>query len=122
MDEGIVQDPEDVSRCWWASGSEPYRSYHDQAWGRPTRDGRWIFEKNCLEGFPSGLSWLTILDKRENFRWALANFDIDRVARFNHHNVDKLMQDAGIAVRSKPPSTTPNEHARCGRSMVPGRP
>ena len=96
MAKTIIQGPDAVSRCWWASGSESYSMYHDQEWGRPTREDRWIFEKLCLEGFQAGLSWLTILNKRENFRAGFANFEIDKVARFNGRSVDRLLKDAGI--------------------------
>ena len=77
-------------------GSESYCAYHDEEWGRPTRDDRWIFEKLCLEGFQSGLSWLTILNKREHFRDAFANFEVDKVARFNARSVDRLLTNTGI--------------------------
>lgn len=70
--------------------------YHDAEWGRPTRDDRWIFEKLCLEGFQSGLSWATILNKRDNFREAFANFEMDKVARFNKRSVERLLGNAGI--------------------------
>ena len=92
----IVRGSDGVSRCWWAAGSESYASYHDQEWGRPTRDDRWIFEKLCLEGFQAGLSWLTILNKRENFRAAFANFEVDAVAHFNRRSVGRLLKDSGI--------------------------
>ena len=68
MTRAIIRGSDGVSRCWWAVGSESYRAYHDKEWGRPTLDDRWIFAKLCLEGFQSGLSWLTILNKRENFQ------------------------------------------------------
>ena len=92
----IVRWTDGVSRCWWALGSQAYCAYHDEEWGRPTRDDRWIFEKLCLEGFQSGLSWLTILNKRGNFREAFANFEVDEVARFNGRSVERLMKDVGI--------------------------
>ncbi|MBK7580774.1 MAG: DNA-3-methyladenine glycosylase I [Myxococcales bacterium] len=92
----IVRGSDGVARCWWASSTESYARYHDAEWGRPTRDDRWIFEKLCLEGFQSGLSWLTILNKRDNFRAAFADFEVDSVARFNARSVDKLLGDAGI--------------------------
>lgn len=85
-----------VSRCWWGASTEAYARYHDEEWGRPTLDDRWIFEKLCLEGFQSGLSWLTILNKRENFRRAFANFEVDKVSRFNQRSVERLVADAGI--------------------------
>ena len=96
MARSVVPGPDGVLRCWWALGSESYSKYHDKEWGRPTRDDRWIFEKLCLEGFQSGLSWLTILNKRENFRAAFANFEVDKVARFDRRSVDRLVKDAGI--------------------------
>ncbi len=96
MSKAIVHGPDGVARCWWAGSSESYHRYHDREWGRPTRDDRWIFEKLCLEGFQSGLSWLTILNKRENFRRAFADFDPEKVARFNRRSVDRLLCDAGI--------------------------
>lgn len=95
MAQSIVRGSDGVARCWWAS-TDSYATYHDEEWGRPTRDDRWIFEKLCLEGFQAGLSWLTILNKRENFRTAFAHFEIDKVARFNRRSVDRLMKDAGI--------------------------
>jgi DNA-3-methyladenine glycosylase I len=96
MARSVVRGADGVLRCWWALGSESYSRYHDNEWGRPTRDDRWIFEKLCLEGFQSGLSWLTILNKRENFRAAFANFEVDKVARFDRRSVDRLLKDAGI--------------------------
>jgi DNA-3-methyladenine glycosylase I len=80
-------------RCWWAT-SMP--EYHDEEWGRPVRDDRALFEKLCLEAFQSGLSWSTILRKRENFRAAFAGFEIARVAAFGEDDVARLMADAGI--------------------------
>ena len=73
-----------------------YVTYHDEEWGRPVRDDRGIYERLVLEGFQSGLSWLTILRKRENFRTAFANFEIERVARFEERDVHRLLNDAGI--------------------------
>ncbi len=85
-----------VARCWWGAGDADYRPYHDREWGFPTRDDRYLFEKLCLEGFQAGLSWLTILRKRENFRRAFANFDAARVARFDVRRVRRLLGDPGI--------------------------
>jgi DNA-3-methyladenine glycosylase I len=83
-------------RCWWGGSSPDYFVYHDQEWGRPVRDDRGIYERMVLEGFQSGLSWLTILRKRERFREAFANFEIERVARFGERDVARLLGDAGI--------------------------
>jgi DNA-3-methyladenine glycosylase I len=85
-----------VTRCWWPGDAEDYRAYHDDEWGRPTYDDRRLFEKICLEGFQSGLSWLTILRKREAFRAAFADFEPKRVARFDRRSVSRLLRDASI--------------------------
>ncbi len=85
-----------VRRCWWCGDDEQYVDYHDSEWGLPTVDDDRLFEKICLEGFQAGLSWLTILRKRENFRRAFKNFEFEKVARFNSRSVERLLQDAGI--------------------------
>jgi len=82
-------------RCW-STTDELYLAYHDEEWGRPVRDERGLLERLCLEGFQSGLSWLTILRKRENFRAAFAGFDAERVARFGERDVGRLLGNAGI--------------------------
>jgi DNA-3-methyladenine glycosylase I len=83
-------------RCPWALSAPDYVAYHDEEWGRPVRDDRGLYERMVLEGFQSGLSWLTILRKRENFRAAFANFEIDTVAGFGDRDVNRLLGDAGI--------------------------
>jgi DNA-3-methyladenine glycosylase I len=83
-------------RCWWGASTPEYERYHDDEWGRPIIDDRGIYERLTLEAFQSGLSWLTILRKRESFRAAFANFEIDVVARFGENEVKRLMSDAGI--------------------------
>jgi DNA-3-methyladenine glycosylase I len=83
-------------RCWWGASSPEYELYHDAEWGRPVTDDRGIYERLTLEAFQSGLSWLTILRKRDNFRAALADFEIKEVARFGARDVKRLMADAGI--------------------------
>jgi len=93
---GLVRHDDGVSRCWWAGSDPLYLRYHDEEWGRPVVDGRRLFEKICLEGFQAGLSWLTILRKREAFRQAFADFDISRVARFGARDIARLVGDAGI--------------------------
>jgi DNA-3-methyladenine glycosylase I len=85
----------EVKRCWQSS-DPAYDAYHDEEWGRPVLDERGLYERLCLEGFQSGLSWLTILRKRENFRAAFAGFDPDAVARFDERDVERLLADAGI--------------------------
>ncbi|CDO90062.1 3-methyladenine DNA glycosylase [Mycobacterium triplex] len=104
-------------RCSWAVGRpgpdfDLYRDYHDQEWGRPLRGGVALFERMSLEAFQSGLSWLTILRKRENFRRAFAGFDIEKVARFTDADVQRLMADTGIVRnRAKIDATIANARA-----------
>ena len=85
-----------MQRCWWPGEDALYLAYHDDEWGRPVKDDRRLFEKLCLEGFQSGLSWLTILRKREAFRRAFAGFDFEEVARFGPSDVERLLADASI--------------------------
>jgi len=83
-------------RCWWGVSTPEYVAYHDEEWGRPVRDSRALYEKVCLEAFQSGLSWITILRKREHFRAAFAGFDPAVVAQYGEQDVERLMGDAGI--------------------------
>ena len=92
----MVRREDGIARCWWSADDALYRDYHDNEWGFPHDDDRRLFEKLCLEGFQSGLSWLTILRKRENFRAAFAGFDPEVVATFGTDDVERLIQDAGI--------------------------
>ncbi len=94
--EGLVRGEDGVVRCAWGASSEEYRAYHDSEWGFPVADDRRLFEKLCLEGFQSGLSWLTILRKREAFRRAFAGFLPEVVAGFGPADVERLMADGGI--------------------------
>ena len=94
--DGIVLGDDGRTRCWWAGGDPLYRPYHDDEWGHPVRDDTRLFEKLCLEGFQSGLSWLTILRKRDNFRRAFDGFDPRKVARYDDTDVHRLLGDAGI--------------------------
>ncbi len=93
---GIIAGPDGISRCFWHGNLPDYLHYHDHEWGRPVADDRRLFEKICLEGFQSGLSWLTILRKRDNFREAFEGFDFERVARFGEADVERLLTNAGI--------------------------
>ncbi|MBB4304161.1 DNA-3-methyladenine glycosylase I [Rhodobium orientis] len=95
-EDGILIGADGRPRCWWHGNLPDYLAYHDTEWGRPVADDRRLFEKICLEGFQSGLSWLTILRKRENFRAAFAGFDFEKVARFGEADVERLLGDAGI--------------------------
>jgi len=85
-----------LTRCGWAGSDPLYVAYHDREWGRPVASDTRLFEKLCLEGFQSGLSWLTILKKRENFRAAFFGFEIDKVAAMTEADVERLLGDAGI--------------------------
>ena len=96
LPRGVVRGEDGVFRCFWGDGDPLYRRYHDREWGVPVRDGRRLFEKVCLEGFQSGLSWLTILRKRPAFRRAFVGFDYQAVARFGPSDVRRLLQDSGI--------------------------
>lgn len=106
-----LQDQDGITRCWWCGNDSLYQNYHDQEWGFPVADDQRLFEKVCLEGFQSGLSWITILKKRENFRKAFCDFEIEKVARFDQHDVERLVQDAGIIRhRGKIESAISNAH------------
>jgi DNA-3-methyladenine glycosylase I len=94
--DGIVVGEDRVSRCWWADSAPEYRAYHDAEWGFPVSDDVRLFEKLSLEGFQAGLSWLTILRKRDAFRRAFADFDFGRIARFGDRDVARLLADARI--------------------------
>lgn len=91
-----IKGPDGKARCSWCSAAPEFFEYHDSEWGFPVDDDHRLFEKICLEGFQSGLSWRTILAKRENFRAAFHHFDIERVARFTQRDVNRLLKDAGI--------------------------
>ncbi len=111
---GVVRGPDDIPRCWWAGPDESYLRYHDEEWGRPVTDDRRLFEKICLEGFQAGLSWLTILRKRDAFRRAFAGFDFERVARFGARDVRRLLGDPGIVRhRGKIESAIDNARRTC---------
>jgi DNA-3-methyladenine glycosylase I len=110
---GVIAGADGVGRCWWCAGDPLYESYHDTEWGRPVADDTRLFEKLSLEGFQSGLSWLTILRKRENFRRAFKSFDINSVARFNNRSVERLMLDAGIVRNRAKIEATINNAKRC---------
>lgn len=93
---GLFADTGGTWRCRWCQATQVYQDYHDGEWGFPVTDDRRLFEKLCLEGFQAGLSWLTILNKREAFRRGFANFDAEKVARFDASDVERLVADAGI--------------------------
>ena len=115
--EWLRDHPDGKRRCWWCGDDPLYVAYHDDEWGKPVHDDRRLFEKICLEGFQSGLSWLTILRKRENFRRAFADFDIERISRFDESDVTRLMADAGIVRHRGKIESTINNARRC-RELV----
>ena len=91
-----IMGPDGKARCRWSGAAPEFLGYHDTEWGFPAADDRRLFEKLCLEGFQSGLSWRTILAKRDNFRTAFHDFDFDRIARFTRRDVERLLKDEGI--------------------------
>jgi DNA-3-methyladenine glycosylase I len=109
----IVVGDDGVARCWWGAGDPIYQVYHDTEWGRPVDDDVRLFEKLTLEGFQSGLSWLTILRKRENFRRAFKGFDIDTVARFGASDRRRLLSDSGIVRNGAKIEAAINNAGRC---------
>jgi DNA-3-methyladenine glycosylase I len=111
---GVSVGPDGVARCWWSDSSDLYRRYHDSEWGRPVADDPRLFEKLSLEGFMSGLSWLTILRKREAFRSAFHDFDPPAVARLGARDVTRLMKDTGIVRNRAKIEATINNARRHG--------
>ncbi len=91
-----IKGPDGKTRCEWCNATPDYLQYHDTEWGYPVSDDQRLFEKICLEGFQSGLSWRTILTKRENFRAAFHDFDFNKIARFTKRDLNRLLKDAGI--------------------------
>ena len=116
--EGLVAGEDGVARCGWGGGNDPvYRAYHDDEWGMPVTDDVRLFEKLTLEGFQAGLSWLTILRKREAFRQAFVGFDFRRVARFGTRDVERLLGDASI-VRHRGKIESAINNARRAEELV----
>ncbi len=104
-------------RCWWCESTPEYMSYHDSEWGYPVDNDQRLFEKICLEGFQSGLSWLTILNKRENFRAAFQQFDFYKIAQYTEKDVERLLQNAGI-VRHRGKIEATINNAKRAQEMV----
>jgi DNA-3-methyladenine glycosylase I len=109
---GLFADETHTYRCWWCEATPDYRRYHDTEWGFPVADERRLFEKICLEGFQAGLSWLTILNKRENFRRAFANFEAEQIVGFDDTDVKRLLADAGIVRHAGKIASTINNAQR----------
>jgi DNA-3-methyladenine glycosylase I len=114
---GLLVGSDGIRRCAWHGNLPDYLHYHDHEWGRPMADDTRLFEKICLEGFQSGLSWLTILRKRENFRAAFEGFDFDRVARFTEADVERLVGNAGI-IRHRGKIVSTINNAKRAREMA----
>lgn len=112
-----IAGPDGKSRCQWCGAAPEFLAYHDTEWGFPVSDDHRLFEKLCLEGFQSGLSWRTILAKRENFRAAFHDFDFDRVARFTQRDITRLLKDEGI-VRHRGKIEAVINNARQARELV----
>ncbi len=110
---GIKLGTDGNPRCWWCAGDPLYETYHDTEWGRPQDDDRLLFEKIVLEGFQSGLSWITILRKRENFRAAFKDFNIEAVAKFGARDVNRLLGNTGIVRNRAKIQSAINNAARC---------
>jgi DNA-3-methyladenine glycosylase I len=115
--DGLIEGEDGKLRCTWGSSDDLYRRYHDTEWGRPVSDDIRLFEKICLEGFQSGLSWITILRKRENFRKAFDGFRFDKVARYTEKDVERLLGDAGIIRHRGKIVSTINNAKRAGEMV-----
>jgi DNA-3-methyladenine glycosylase I len=118
-ERGVVAGPDGKLRCPWGMSASDYLAYHDEEWGRPVHGDQAIFERLCLEAFQSGLSWLTILRKRENFRKAFAGFDIETVAAFGPADVERLLNDSGI-VRNRAKVNAAISNARAALTLPDG--
>jgi len=114
---GVIIGEDGVSRCWWTDSAPEYHAYHDTEWGFPVTKDVTLFEKLSLEGFQAGLSWLTILRKRDAFRRAFAGFDFERIARFGSNDVARLLTDSGI-VRNRAKIESVINNARRARELV----
>ncbi|HEY1237713.1 MAG TPA: DNA-3-methyladenine glycosylase I [Solirubrobacterales bacterium] len=116
---GVEPGPDGKPRCWWALSNDDYVAYHDTEWGRPLHGENELFERLTLEAFQSGLSWLTILRKRENFRRAFDGFEIERVAAYGQAEIERLLGDAGI-VRNHRKIEAAINNAKAARELHAG--
>jgi len=112
-----IPGPDGRPRCRWCAAAPEFFHYHDTEWGFPVKDDQRLFEKLCLEGFQSGLSWRTILAKRDNFRAAFHGFDVSRVARFGESDIERLLSDAGI-VRHRGKIEAVIHNARMAQELI----
>ena len=120
QEKGVEPGPDGKPRCWWCLGTEELLAYHDDEWGRPLHGERELFERITLEGFQSGLSWLTILRKRENFRRAFDGFDVEKVAGYGKREIERLLSDPGI-VRNRKKIEAAITNAQAAREMHAAR-
>jgi DNA-3-methyladenine glycosylase I len=116
MEGSVIVGDDGVARCWWGASTPDYAAYHDEEWGFPVDDDRLLFEKLCLEGFQSGLSWLTILRRRRGFRAAFHEFSIDRVAAMTEADIERLVQDVRI-IRHRGKITSTINNARRAQEL-----
>lgn len=117
VQDGLIEGADGQVRCWWCGDDPEYIRYHDEEWGRPVSNDIRLFEKICLEGFQSGLSWITILRKRENFRSAFDGFDFTKIQNFDEQDIERLLGDAGI-VRHRGKIEATINNARRAMEMV----
>ncbi|MGW2249060.1 DNA-3-methyladenine glycosylase I [Kitasatospora sp. NPDC001660] len=117
--DGTVLGADGLRRCGWGDSTDDYRVYHDTEWGRPVHGDDALFERVCLEAFQSGLSWLTILRRREGFRAAFAGFEIGKVAEFGEADVERLLADTGI-IRNRAKIEAAIANARAARELDGG--
>lgn len=113
----LVSGPDHLLRCGWCSVAPEFFAYHDKEWGYPVKDDVRLFEKLCLESFQSGLSWRTILAKRESFRLAFLGFDFEQIAEFDSSDVERLLQDEGI-IRHRGKIEAVINNAKCAQELV----
>jgi len=118
LEPGLIEGPDGKVRCFWHANLPDYLRYHDEEWGRPVADDRRLFEKLCLEGFQSGLSWLTILRKRENFRAAFDDFDHRRIALYTEDDAARLLADKGIVRHAGKIRSVINNAGRAGELIA----
>ena len=117
MSSGLIKGNDGRQRCWWCGDDPFYIQYHDKEWGQPVHDDIRLFEKICLEGFQAGLSWITILRKRENFRAAFDGFDYEKVCHYGEADIDRLLNNAGI-IRHRGKIEATINNAKCAFEVV----
>ncbi|MFK7839428.1 MAG: DNA-3-methyladenine glycosylase I [Bdellovibrionales bacterium] len=117
MQDSLIFGDDGFSRCYWCGDDPLYVTYHDEEWGKPVTDDVRLFEKICLEGFQAGLSWITILRKRENFRVAFEGFNFNKVRYYNEKDVQRLLDNAGI-IRHRGKIEATINNASCAIKMV----